>query len=134
MDIRSWENEEYDIIEFSIDDSVEVEHDIDNILDFINTFAPELKKQIISILEEPGDDTKDKAVFMISKEIENTKEVYYIILIKIITLEKDNGLMMIYSKNVDLISLYMSNLTTMSYEKVKKSFIEKSGNDLEDKV
>lgn len=127
-------DEEYDVIEFSIDDTVEVEHDMDNILDFINAFAPELKKEVISILEKPDDNTRDKALFMVSTALEDKDEVYYMILCKVMTLGKDNGLMLLYSRNLDLISLYMSNLTTMPYAKVKESFNKKPGNDLEDKV
>jgi hypothetical protein len=125
--------EEYDIIEFSVNDTVEIEHDIDNILDFINTFAPELKKEIIDVLEKPNDNSKDTALFMVSTAKNQDEGVYYIVLCKVVTLGKDNGLMLVYSQNLDLISLYLSNLTTMSYAKVKESFNKKDGHDLEDK-
>lgn len=107
---------------------------MDNILDFINNFAPELKKEVISILEKPDNNAMDKALFMVSTAKEDSDEVYYIVLCKVVTLGKDNGLMLVYSQNLDLISLYMSNLTTMPYAKVKESFNKKPGNDLEDKV
>jgi len=116
--------EGYDVIEFSIDDSVEVEYDMDNILDFINTFAPELKKEVMTVLENQDNMEIDKALFMITEARDGSEEVYYLVLCKVVTLE-EKGLMLVYSKNVDLISLYMSNLTTMSYAKVKESFKNK---------
>lgn len=113
------------MIEFDVKDTVEIEQNIDSILDFINTFAPELKKEVTDSLESPTEDNNDKALFFVSTPKDSTEDKYYIILCKIVSLEEEQGLVMFYSKNVDLLSLYMSNFTTMSYEKVKKSFFKK---------
>lgn len=111
---------EYDVLEFSVDDTVEVEHDIDKILDFLNGFPVKLKDHVLASLNKQEEES-DKALFFVSSTNESPDEVYYLILCKVVTLD-EKGLMLMYSKNLDLISLYMSRITTLSYAKVKESF------------
>lgn len=114
---------EYDTIEFGVTDSVNVEHDIDRILDFLNSFPKELKEEVMNVLEK-NDEGYDKALFLTGITNDGLEELHYMILCKVVTLE-EKGLMLVYSKNVDLLSLYMSNMTTMPYEKIKKNFTDK---------
>jgi hypothetical protein len=118
-------------LEFNVSDTVNIEHDIDRILDFLNSFPEQVKKEVIDALEAK-DEANDKALFLTGITNDGTNELHYMVLCKVVTLD-EKGLMLVYSKNVDLLSLYMSNITTMSYEKVKKSFDKKDGHDLEDK-
>ena len=114
---------EYDTIEFDVTDNVNVEHDIDRILDFLNSFPKELKEEVMKVLEK-DDEGHDKALFLTGITNDGLEELHYMILCKVVTLE-EKGLMLVYSKNVDLLSLYMSNMTTMPYEKIKKNFTDK---------
>ena len=111
---------EYDVIEFSVNDTVEVEQDIDKILDFLNEFPPKLKEQVLASLNKE-EEISDKALFFVSSMAEDSSKTYYLILCKVVTLD-EKGLMLLCSTNLDLISLYMSRITTLSYDKVKESF------------
>lgn len=114
---------EYDTIEFDMTDTVNIEHDIDRILDFLNSFPKELKEEVMEALEKE-DEGHDKALFLTGLTNDGLEELHYMILCKVVTLD-EKGLMLIYSKNLDLLSLYMSNMTTMPYEKIKKNFTDK---------
>jgi len=103
---------------------VNVEHDIDNILDFLNGFPSKLKDEVLASLNKP-EESFDKALFFVSNALDNPKDTYYMILCKVVTLD-EKGLMLMYSKNVDLLSLYMSTITTLPYDKVKESFKTKN--------
>lgn len=119
--------EEYDVLEFDVNDHVNVEDNIDKILDFLNGFPEDLKNEVLSSLNKQ-EETSDKALFFVSSSLENPDETYYLILCKVVTLD-EKGLLLMYSKNVDLLSLYMSGITTLSYAKIKESFKEKPKND-----
>lgn len=121
--LDEFEKLEYDTIEFDVTDSVNIEHDIDRILDFLNSFPKELKEEVMEVLEK-DDEGYDKALFLTGITNDGLEELHYMILCKVVTLE-EKGLMLVYSKNVDLLSLYMSNMTTMPYEKIKKNFTDK---------
>lgn len=101
-----------------------IEHDIDKILDFLNSFPNEVKREVIEVLEKKDDAEHDKALFITGMSEEEKNKMYYMILCKVVTLD-EKGLMLIYSTNLDLLSLYMSNMTTMPYEKIKKNFTDK---------
>lgn len=120
------------MIEFNIEDTVNVEHDIDSILDFLNSFPTELKDEVMTTLEN-NDEGHDKALFLTGITNDEKNEKHYMILCKVVTLD-EKGLMLVYSRNLDLLSLYMSNITTMPYEKVKKSFSKKDRRDDNDKI
>lgn len=115
---------EYDSIEFDITDTVNIEHDIDRILDFLNSFPTELRQEVMDVLEKKDDAKHDKALFLTGISSVEDNKLYYMILCKIVTLD-EKGLMLVYSTNLDLLSLYMSNMTTMPYEKIKKNFTDK---------
>lgn len=120
------------MLEFNIQDTVNIEHDIDSILDFLNSFPTELKDEVMATLED-NDEGHDKALFLTGITNDGRNEKHYMILCKVVTLD-EKGLMLVYSRNLDLLSLYMSNITTMPYEKVKKSFRKKDRHDRDDKV
>jgi hypothetical protein len=111
---------EYDVIEFSVNDTVQVEEDIDKILDFLNDFPSKLKDEVLASLNKENE-ISDKALFFVSQSLNNPVETYYLILCKVVTLD-EKGLILLYSTNMDLISLYMSRISTLSYDKVKESF------------
>lgn len=119
--------EEYDTIEFDVNDEVNIEHDIDKILDFLNGFPTELKENVLTSLNK-NDGKFDKALFFVSESLDIPAKTYYMILCKIVTLD-EKGLMLMYSTNIDLLSLYMSGITTLSYDKVKEGFKTKPKDD-----
>jgi hypothetical protein len=103
---------------------VNVEDDIDRILDFLNSFPPELKEEVMASLETK-DEEHDKAMFLTGITNDEKSELHYMVLCKVVTLD-EKGLMLLYSKNLDLLSLYMSNITSLPYAKVKESFTKKN--------
>lgn len=108
------------MLEFDITETVNVEEDIDKILDFLNSFPKELKEEVMEALKEDGSDN-DKALFLTGITNDEKNELHYMILCKVVTLD-EKGLMLVYSKNLDLISLYMSNITSLPYAKIKEKF------------
>lgn len=109
-------------VSFNLEDEIVVEENIDSILDFLNSFPEDLKRKVMDELDTTREN-HDKALFFSSQNKEGN--VFYLILCNVVTLD-EKGLILFASKNKDLLSLYMSNITTMSYERVQKAFEDRN--------
>lgn len=88
----------------------------DSILDFINSCDDATKDQVLAALKGTG---ADKALFLTSmKDDEKT----YVVLMNINSLPEHEGLALAYSKDLKSLSFFLSELTTLTQDEVKKSF------------
>ena len=88
----------------------------DSILDFINSCDDATKDQVLGALKGTG---ADKALFLTSmKDDEKT----YVVLMNINSLPDHEGLALAYSKDLKSLSFFLSELTTLTQDEVKKSF------------
>lgn len=94
----------------------------DEILDFINTLDENLKESMLSKLSV--NNNKDLVIFLTSKSIVIPNEVYYIVLIKIASSldEKENGLLLAFSEDIDVISYFLSGSSNLTFEEAKDGF------------
>lgn len=88
----------------------------DSILDFINSCDEVTKEQVLEALKGSG---ADKALFLTSIK-DNEKN--YVVLMNINSLPDHQGLALAYSKDLKSLSFFLSELTTLSQDEVKKSF------------
>lgn len=94
----------------------------DEILDFINTLDKNIKESMLSKLSIQND--KDLVVFFTSTSIVIPNEVYYIILVKIASSEdkKENGLLLAFSEDIDVVSYFLSGSSNLTFEEAKDGF------------
>lgn len=94
----------------------------DEILDFINTLDKNIKESMLSKLSVQND--KDLVVFFTSTSIVIPNEVYYIILVKIASSEdkKENGLLLAFSEDIDVVSYFLSGSSNLTFEEAKDGF------------
>lgn len=88
----------------------------DSILDFINSCDDTTKDQVLEALKGTG---ADKALFLTSmKDSEKT----YVVLMNINSLPDHEGLALAYSRDLKSLSFFLSELTTLTQDEIKKSF------------
>jgi hypothetical protein len=89
---------------------------MDSILDFINSCDPLTKDRVLDALKSSS---ADKALFLTAvKDDEKT----YVILMNITSLPEEEGLALAYSTDLDTLSYFLAELTTLSEDDVKNEF------------
>lgn len=90
---------------------------MDSILDFINSCDEFTKSQVLKALKYEG--TADKALFLTSlKDNEKT----YVVLMNVNSIPEEQGLALAYSTDLQSLSYFLAELTTLSEEDVSKQF------------
>lgn len=103
--------------------AVYVINEMDTILDFINHCDESIKRTILDCLDKKS--VADKALFLTSRQEEDSTEFTYIILLNINNKEwDDSNLMLIHSKNVEAVAMFMEEFSDLSSEEVIKQFIK----------
>jgi hypothetical protein len=96
----------------------------DEILDFVNTLEVEIKESMLKKLDTPN--SKDLVIFFTSTSKISPEEVYYIILMKIASGEKEeNGLLLAFSEDIDVISFFLTESSNLTFKEVKEGFSKK---------
>lgn len=107
------------VVEIPHDAEVQVMKSIDDILDLLSDFPADAKSFILKTFDEHEKTDSDKAIFL---RVEDKNITYYVIITKIVTSDEDKGLHLMYSSNINLISLYVEHLTSIEYERAKEAF------------
>ena len=90
---------------------------MDSILDFINSCDEFTKAQVLKALKYEG--TADKALFLTSlKDNEKT----YVVLMNVNSIPEEQGLALAYSTDLQSLSYFLAELTTLSEDVVAKQF------------
>ena len=90
---------------------------MDSILDFINSCDEFTKAQVLKALKYEG--TADKALFLTSlKDNEKT----YVVLMNVNSIPEEQGLALAYSTDLQSLSYFLAELTTLSEDDVAKQF------------
>jgi hypothetical protein len=90
---------------------------MDSILDFINSCDEFTKSQVLKALKYEG--TADKALFLTSiKDNEKT----YVVLMNVNSIPEEQGLALAYSSDLQSLSYFLAELTTLSEDDVVKQF------------
>tara|TARA_R110000868_G_scaffold28617_4_gene107108 strand:+ start:9364 stop:9735 length:372 start_codon:yes stop_codon:yes gene_type:complete len=95
----------------------------DEILDFINTLEIEVKESMLKTLDTLN--SKDLVVFFTSTSKISPDEEHYIILIKVVSAEEEqNGLILAFSEDVNVISFFLSENSNLTFEEAKGGFFK----------
>jgi len=89
---------------------------MDSILDFINSCDPLTKDRVLDALKSSS---ADKALFLTAVK-DDVKT--YVILMNITSLPEEEGLALAYSTDLDTLSYFLAELTTLSEDDVKNEF------------
>lgn len=102
---------------------VKFERDVDNILDFLNTFPEDIKKNVLSILDNK-DTSKDKALFITSDGTSNNTPNFYICLFSHGSKKEGPELFMLYSTSIEAVCVCTEYMTDLTYQSTREGFGE----------
>lgn len=104
---------------------VYVINQVDVILDFINHCDANVKDNILKALDKKT--IEDKALFISSKEFEDSEDITYIVLVNINDQEfEGDNLTLVHSKNLRALSLFIEELSNLTVEEIEEQFKPKN--------